>query len=358
MFTNPPFRLIRLVREEIKDSNINHVLRAINQANEEIGSSCRVGRAMLRGIMYNAESVGFTWSHIVAFHVYFRVRKGISLQHYPVLETRGIYEALGDKQRVVFMYGAKPRPEEQRTDNARWDTWSNGELIQQFTLAGGQHQIKSMDVLWTSPVSPVELRDQRWHHVLDDDQVSVVSIGSPLAALSSEIMMARMFDVPPFTPPSVMRNPPVPFYFVWLRRTAANFQSAFGLTADDLRAQHPQLAVRVETNESTAVIMGKEVRESPTRASEWTMCGIIAAQRRAAGNVWLVVAGLHGPATYGASTVVKEICEELPWPTKGKSPVLWVPVKVRVRAGQAKPTDGDIREVVGAELDGSPRVWP
>ena len=87
------------------------------------------------------------------------------------------------------------------------------------------------------------------------------------------------------------------------------------------------------------------------------MYGIIAAQRRAAGNVWLVVSGLAGPATYAAATMVKQISTELPWSANGPSHVLWVPIKVQIRAGKHKPLDGDIREVVYAEFDGKPRIW-
>ena len=88
------------------------------------------------------------------------------------------------------------------------------------------------------------------------------------------------------------------------------------------------------------------------------MYGIIAAQRRAAGNVWLVVSGLAGPATYAVTTMVKEISAELPL-SKGKhSKVLWVPVKVKIKAGKTAPWSGDTREVVEAVFDGEPRLWP
>lgn len=88
------------------------------------------------------------------------------------------------------------------------------------------------------------------------------------------------------------------------------------------------------------------------------MFAIIAAQRRAAGNIWMVVAGHAGPATYGAATMVGQIAEELPWAVNQPSKVLWVPVKVHVRARKPSPTEGDVREVVGAEFAGKPRFWP
>jgi hypothetical protein len=213
-------------------------------------------------------------------------------------------------------------------------------------------------VLWRNPVDPVAVRTESWHRVLEEDQASVISIGSPLAALSSEVMLARMFGVQPFETPHFKTGRPVPFFFVWRPKLAASFHSAFGLAPAALQADHPELAAHVERNQSTAFILDGTPHESPVEGPSWTMHGIIAAQRRAAGNVWVVVSGLAGPATYGAAVMVKQIVTELPWSAKGPSQVLWVPVKVHIRAGKPKPLDGDIREVDGAEFDGSPRTWP
>ena len=98
--------------------------------------------------------------------------------------------------------------------------------------------------------------------------------------------------------------------------------------------------------------MGFQLKERPG------MHGIIAAQRRAAGNVWLVISGLTGPATYGVATMVKEISAELPWAKGQHAKVLWVPVKVKIKAGETAPWSGDARVVVGAAFDGEPRFWP
>jgi len=353
----PPLRLHSLVLLALENSNVNHLARVINKANDDAGTRCHVNRNLLRNLRDRPGSVGLTWDHLVALHTYFKER-GASLQHLPILETRGVFEALGHQQRLVFMYGAKPRPEEQRTDNSHWDTRSHVELVRQASLLGGHFKIDAQDVLWRSPVHPDAVSSEPWHRILDEDQASVISIGSPLAALSTEIMLARMFDVKPFEPPHVSTKPPLPFFFVWLHKIAADYRSAFGLTCNELRPDHPELAKRVQHNATTAVILGDTVHESPTKSHEWTMYGIIAAQRRVAGNVWMVVAGLHGPATLGTAQVVKDITDELPWSSKGPSKVLWVPVKVLVRAGKAKPTDGDVRVIVGTEMDGKPRIWP
>ncbi|MEK7674709.1 MAG: hypothetical protein AAB676_02595 [Verrucomicrobiota bacterium] len=148
------------------------------------------------------------------------------------------------------------------------------------------------------------------------------------------------------------------FFLVWLPKLAENFHSAFGLTWRELQASHLELAACIERNQATAFILEDQPHESRAGGHAWTMYGIIAAQRRAAGNVWLVVSGLAGPATCAAATMVKQITAELPWSANRPSPVLWVPIKVQIRAGKPKPLDGDIREVGSAEFDGKPRIWP
>jgi hypothetical protein len=167
-----------------------------------------------------------------------------------------------------------------------------------------------------------------------------------------------MFGVPQFTIPRFKAGKQVPFFFVWLPRLSRGFRSAFGLTWRELQSDYEPIASRVKRNQAAAVLIEGQPHVAAAEGNSWTMHGIIAAQRRAAGHVWLVVSGLVGPATNAAASMVKEVTAELPW-SKGKpSKVLWVPVKVEIKAGPASPFQGDVREVVKATFDGEPRTWP
>ena len=358
MSTKPPLRLTRLIKDATASAiTINRLAELINHANEEAGTGCRVNRKLLGNLRDYPDKIGLTWSHLVALNTYFK-KHGFSLQHFPILETRGVFEVMGDVPRLAFMLGVKPRPEEQRTDLSHWDRRSQSDLQAQALMQNGHLIIQDEDVLWRSPMDTATLGNESWHRILDADKSSVISIGSPLAALSSEIMLARMFGVQPFVTPHFTPGRNVPFYYVWLHKIAASFRSAFGLTWRDLQPDYPELSQRVQRNDATAFILGDQVHDTPARGNQWTMYGIIAAQRRASGNVWLVVSGLHGPATYGCATMVKQITAELPLTVNRHSKVLWVPVKVHVQAREAGPNDGDVREVVRAEFDGKPRIWP
>jgi hypothetical protein len=355
-FTPPDLRLATLIKEAFANGNNPHRLAAeINQSNAEVHSPYRVNHKTLAKLRDNPEAVGLTYAMLVALNTHFK-KFGKGLQQLPIFETRGILEVLTETPRLFFMIGAKPRPEERRTDISRWDARSLAELQTHTSMLGMRHEQVIEDVLWRSPVNPEAAKSEDWYHILEEDQHSVVSIGSPLAALSSEEMLARMFKFTPFVKPPIGRQ--VPFLFVWVPKKAKNFRSAFGLTWSELATLDKDVAKRVQANKADAFVLDSTVYEVPSDGDSWTMHGIIAAQRRANGNVWLVISGLAGPATYAAATMVKEIDAELPWSRNRISQVLWLPVKVKIGAGAAKSISGDIREIEKVEFDGPPRLWP
>ena len=352
-------RWIKLATDKKNGKTINALAKAINGAYPYEDPRGTVRNRLLTRLRDNPQSVTLAYWQLIALNTYFKAQ-GLSLQQLPMLESRGVIEVMSEGKKVVFMLGVKPRPTEQRTDLSHWDRRSQSKLQTLLSRRGSQLEVHDEDVLWGTSVDPNDLRKESWYRILEQDEDSVISIGSPLAALSSEVMLARMFGVEPFERPRFTPVSRVPFYFVWLNRISAQFRSAFGLTWRELGGDRDKagLAGRVRTNQATALLVGNTVHENPVKGREWTMYGIIAAQRRASGNVWLVVSGLHGPATYGAARVVERIVDELPCTPKKASDVLWAPVKVRVRAREPRATDGDIREIIPPITLGATRIWP
>ncbi|HEY3857232.1 MAG TPA: hypothetical protein VGO67_22850 [Verrucomicrobiae bacterium] len=359
MTTKPALRLSRLIASETGKNGVklNRLTSLINEANREAGTNCYVNRRMLANIKDKPEKVGLTLNVLVALNTYYR-KRGLGLQQLPILETRGVLEPLMDSSRVMFMLGAKPRPEERRNDISLWDTRSQAKLLTQVSKLDVYREFDIEPVLWRTPIDPTAILSERWHRILEEDHASVISIGSPLASLSSEVMLARMFGVEQFTLPRFRAGRQLPFFFVWLPNSIRHFHSAFALTWRELHSEYPALAARVRRNQSSAFILEGTPHGVPAEGKAWTMHGIVAAQRRASGNVWLVVSGLAGPATYGVATMVKEISAELPWSKGKQSKVLWVPVKVKIKGGKTAAWSGDTREVVEAVFDGEPRLWP
>ncbi len=133
---------------------------------------------------------------------------------------------------------------------------------------------------------------------------------------------------------------------------AEKFRSAFALTTVELSAQQKDIGARVRANQSHAFGLGDKVFEVTRTGKSWQMHGIVAAQRRPAGNLWLVVSGLAGPATCAAAKLVPDIRAMLPWQPHRISPVLWVPVIAHVKEGAANHARGDIRELDQVQFAG------
>lgn len=359
MHARPVLRLQPLIAREIERvGGATRLAKLINEANAHAGSKLTVDRRTLLKIRDAPEKVSLTLHLLIALNEYLKL-VGAALHKLPILVTRGLVEPLFDAERLVFMLGAKPRPAERRVDWVRWDALALAELVGAASKFDRRHELDIEDVLWRNPVDPSAIKSEKWYSLLDMDRASVISIGSPIASLSSEVMLARMFDVAPFVRPRFSTKLPLPFYFVWLPRVARGFRSAFGLTAQELEAEFKELARAVKQDRAAAFILNGVPHAVPAEAKSWTMYGIIAAQRRASGSVWLVVSGLAGPATLAAAKLVKWVDAELPSSQNQNSRVLWVPVRTSIKLGRPSSiVSGDLREIANFELLGEPNFWP
>ncbi len=359
MRATPTLRLQLLVAREVKRlGSATRLAQLVNEANAQAGSKLAVDRRTLLKIRDMPGKVSLTLNLLTALNEYFK-QLGEGLHKLPILATRGLVEPLFDAERLVFMLGAKPRPAERRVDLSRWDALALAELVKEASRFDRRQEFDIEDILWRNPVDPSAIKSEKWYSLLEMERTSVISIGSPLAALSSEVMLARMFNVAPFERPRFSTKLPLPFYFVWVPQAARSFRSAFGLTWQELMPEFKPLAGAVKQNRAAAFILNGVAHAAPTEGKSWTMYGIIAAQRRACGSVWLVVSGLAGPATLAAARLVKRLDAELPVTDNQNSRVLWMPVKATIRTSRpSSVASGDLREIVDAELVGEPNFWP
>jgi len=160
MSIKPALRLSSLIARETAGAiTLNRLAELINEANREAGTNCFVHRKTLARIRDEPQKVSLTWSILVALNTYFK-KRGQGLQQVPILETRGVLEVLMEAPRVVFMLGAKPRPQERRTDIIRWDTRSLAELLTRASKVDIHREFDIEDVLWRSPVDPAAIQSR------------------------------------------------------------------------------------------------------------------------------------------------------------------------------------------------------
>ena len=102
--------------------------------------------------------------------------------------------------------------------------------------------------------------------------------------------------------------------------------------------------------------IGDEIIVVDRTKAKWTAHGIVAAQRRSTGQIWVVVAGMSGPGTYAGARLMSAVTAALPPPARGHhSPTLWVRVEVNV--DRSEP-GGDNRAVKANKVVGKPQFWP
>ena len=159
--TRPPLRLSTLIAVETSGAvTVTRLADLINDANRKAGTGCFVNRKILGRIRDEPQKVGLTWNILVALNTYFQ-KRGQGLQQVPILETRGVFEVLLDSPRVVFMLGAKPRPEERRTDVSLWDVRSLANLLTQASRVDIHREFDIEHVLWRSPVDASAIHSER-----------------------------------------------------------------------------------------------------------------------------------------------------------------------------------------------------
>ena len=354
MNNDPELRFTKLIRQKTEGPNkitLNQLLKDINEAIIKAGRKQLLNFRTLKILKEGNSSLGLTKNTLIGLSIYWPETK-----HQPTFVMPGIYETLVGAPRVVFMLGAKRRAKERRIDISHWDALSLAELLTRCSKQDLKHEFDIRCVLWHAISKAIAT--EAWYQLLEDDQASIVSIGSPLVSLSSEIMLARMMGVEPFVAPRLKLKDPLPFFFAWRSGAAGRFQSAFGLAPEEMQSRDPKGATEIKRNRASAFVLHGDTYLVPTKGKSWVMHGIIAAQRRAAGNVWLVVSGLGGPATYAAALKVKDVLEELPLSMSQPSKILWVPVKVRVQARTDSAQGGDVREIGVPEFEGPVRLWP
>jgi hypothetical protein len=357
MNSGPDFRLPRMIKAAIaREGNPHRLAEKINVLNRDAGLRCRVNRRTLIKIRDYPDQVSFTLDILKALNTYF-ASCGESLQDKPIFEKRNVLDVVASSARVYFLLGAKPHHAERSNDISRWDDLAMAELLTAVSRLSPRLEYLIEHVIWRWPVTAEALAEDRFQAALNDDHASVISIGSPLASLSSEIMLAKMFGVEAFTTPGFGPcGPSLPFYFAWRPQVAKRFRSAFALTSRELLAQDRKLAAQVEEGRLSCFFSGRRRYLVPTKEKSWTMPGVIAAQRRAAGNVWMVLAGIAGPATLAAAELAKRIACELPWREGADSEVLWIPVKAKVKIDGADKISADTRRVCSVDFAGDPMI--
>ncbi|MFQ5495037.1 MAG: hypothetical protein ACE5EX_06615 [Phycisphaerae bacterium] len=285
-----------LERRLAEEGNYSKLAQAITTANAD-NDNGRVDRRKLR-VIVDRQDVTLSLRELLALDVYL-TPFGESLADRPILENPAPLRALADRHDVTIVLGAYPRPKEQRNYLSRWDVRSMAHLQQAIKHVKPDASIAIDDFLFSE-----ETPDRPG--LLDGAGPSVACIGSPRACYISEYMLADMFRMKPFDPEP---DWDVPFHFLWTAKARVLYDSTFRVEADAIRDLDARLADDLDRDRLWGVLqVRKELFPVRFRTDEqtWTAYGVVAAQRRATGQVWMVIAGLSGPATFAAASALAD----------------------------------------------------
>lgn len=384
MSIDPVFQLAVMVRDAIAAENgASQLSEAIREAFRRSGGGnfkstnesapARAGKTRAGGssidrrtltkIAKGDEGVSLSPKQLRMLDAYF-TPKGQSLAIRPIFESRSILLHVAQTKELVFLLGAHSRKEEMRIDISHWDFKSVTQLIHDINLRGSVPGYTLEQVVHEDVLSPDRFNEQGWFEKLRDD-VSVITVGSPLVNHATELVLSKMF---PVTATGGRVAPDsLPFGFVW-SEISNTFRSTFRLSSEAFLALARRNGMRVETrhrkglasgtSRTCALVHGKVVRWSepsildkdgsfvPT--SRYKTYGIVAAQRRSGGGIWIAISGLSGPATYGAASIVNDLVAHLPdQGLQRHSKPVWVVVETTVTV---EGKDVDPRRVIKQEI--------
>lgn len=333
-------------------------IRSINHnanASAAAGQPLRVDRRKLSSIV-EKKDVSLNVSELQALDTYLAQtgKQGLKI----VFEKPTLIRALTDTKLVHFLIGAKPQTDK-TVSLSRWDVRSMISVIHGIHSISTAVVIDIHDVLLKPSVSrpSTQVKNKEVQALLEDRRgPSILCIGSPRACHASELMLAKMFGIAPFKRVSASSARDLPFYFVWSDDQYESLPSSFALRTSDVLPGGPSnkgwKSVALKTTDPDKVY-------SVDRSTKlWRNYGVVVAQRRQSGRLWIVAAGLSGPSTLAVARSLLSISDQLLLENRGqRSPVVWAVVEATVKREPSARHAGENRKLTGEKIVLSPRKW-
>lgn len=298
---------LRRVLKAHKDALGSEValVKAIEQASGSIG---KLERRKLRAILGSDGKrldVTLRLSELQVLHAY--LLAGGHGGFGSVLTGPTLLRSVADRRKVAFIIPSKQLRGQGTTAIIHWDLRAMIEALRALERIDPTINIVIEDVLLREPADAVlegSVSDDSWLDLLTgEDSPSLICIGSPRANHAAELLLAKMYGVLPFSPTS--RSTLLPFRFFW---QAESRPSSFTVTEDELKPHRDKLKKFLSGGRCSALLVRCEdmveqclVVDRDKKSRQWKTYGIIAAQRREHGQLWVVAAGLEGPASLGAA---------------------------------------------------------
>jgi hypothetical protein len=297
-----------------------------------------VDRRKLKSLVEGRGDVVLSLDELRALDCYLE-HYGEGLAHVPLFEKPDLMHTLADSGRVTFLLGS--RPDHESRNFSHWDVLAMAEIQRAINPSEISVRFNIQDVLLDEDLEKTVTSAENgiWVDLLHDQGPSLVCLGSSRTGSAAEVLLCRMFDCPHFKDPPLAQKRRLPFHFVWDPKLPYIFPSHFHMGSDDISLRDPEAADAIKRRKASAVVTGEHVfvdRLFHDRKGD--TYGVCVAQRRKRGQVWLVLAGVTGVATFVAAKLAKNLATRLYEQKRGEdSDVYWAVIKARVAEDPDRP---------------------
>jgi hypothetical protein len=272
---------------------------------------------------------------------------GDGLAHRPIFDRVDPLHALAETGRMTFLLGTKPdandpedEPKErekernERQNISHWDTVGMALIQNALNTVESHVRVTIQDV----PLQKEErdaralLRTPDIKALFETSGPSLVVIGSSRINPVAEAALAIMLGHTPFKVASTEQTLLKRFAFIWNPARPYVHPSALHLSSKHIANAYPDAARAVDEDFASALAIGDDVYlDELSYQGEGTTYGICAVQRRSKGQVWMVISGLTGVATYVGAKTIGRLKHGLHEPHKGRnSPIYWGLIRAQV----------------------------
>jgi hypothetical protein len=198
-----------------------------------------------------------------------------------------------------------------------------------------------------------------WTGLLEDHGPSLVCLGSSRTSPATEIMLCRMFGCPQYVNAPRGQKRRLPFHFAWCLDLPFVFPSHFHLPSAEVAERDPDAADLIDLGNASALVTEENVFvDTVHQAHRGDTYGVCVAQRRKGGQVWLILAGITGAATYVAAKLAKNLATRLHEQEHGQeSDVYWAVVRAGVEQASNLPLT-DVRNIGEEAIASGLHAWP
>jgi hypothetical protein len=359
-------RLSGVLRERlIAEKNYVALADAISAANTATNTATNTGgkyakpvidRRKLKKIVEADASLVLSIRELEALDRYLEPL-GHGLAYNSIFQRPNVLESLANAGHpVTFLLGSKPS-EGYQLNLSHWDVKGLAEIQRGVNKFAPNVRFDIRDVLLHSDVKDARrsIGKGGWMKLLNEDGPSLVCLGSGRANHAAEAILCKMWDVPTFDGSEAAKRD-VPFHFLWPDGRDHVFPSAFQRSSADTPATGAASRALKRGVSALATATGLYV-DKLDRSYNGVNYGVCVAQRRSRGQIWVVLAGISGPATFAVAQLANRLAFNLQaGPTGEDSPVLWAVIECSVRRDDQR-VGGNFLVVTDQATVSGPHEW-